>query len=219
MQGKRRGMTIVEMLVVMVLLSLLFYYIYKLLEPGLRVWRHSDTKVNLQQNTLVGIYRLKTELRESNQNTVSILHYDMAKDRMGYCICFASARNEKGDLFLKMGATNAGDPDWQKYIIYYHDDQKRLRRFATRDYIGYKQTDGMRINCEPRDIAHVDDLVKDKVVAKFIKDFKLEFSPSFELWKGVINMDIYAFYDDPSPLERFGTSLRTAVGVRYDQED
>jgi type II secretory pathway pseudopilin PulG len=215
----KRGITIIEMLVVMLLLSILFYYIFKLLEPGLRVWRQSDTKVNLQQNTLVGIYRLKNELKESNQNTVTIRKYAIAIDRMGDCVSFASARNEKGELILQTGSTNAGDPQWQKFVIYYHDNKSRLRRFVTDSYAGYKQADGMRINCEPRDIARIDDVVRDKVVARFIKSFRIDYVPNFNDWKGIINMELNALHDDPNPRERFSTSLRTAVGVRYDQED
>jgi prepilin-type N-terminal cleavage/methylation domain-containing protein len=214
-----RGLTIVELLVVMVLLSILFYYIFKLLEPGLRVWRQSDRKVNLQQNTLVGIYRLKNELRESNQNTVTIRKYDMTTDLMGDCVCFASARNEKGELIIKTGAGSAGDPEWQRYVVYYLDNKSRLRRFATTDYAGYKETDGMHIKIEPRDIAKIDDITRDKVVARFIKVFKADYVPDLKNWRGIINMQLYALYEDPNPRECFGTSLRTSVGVRYDQED
>jgi hypothetical protein len=214
------------LMVVCILTFLLFYYIYKLLTPGLTAWRRSEVKVTLQQNTVIGMYRLKKEIEESNVYTVTVRHCDLAIEKISDLVCFASARDKNGTLRTRFvtytGRTgfDSGAPDWQKYIIYYHDYKSRLRRMETPDYVSFREAQGMRIRCDPTTLIHVDDTSLDSVVTRKIERFAVAFDPpTADEWKGGLYVSLVAFNPDPNPVEEFRTTLETTMVVRYDDLD
>jgi hypothetical protein len=219
-----RGITVVELLVSAVLMFMLFYYIYKLLEPGLRVWRQSDVKVRLQQNNLVGMYRLINEVKETNRNSVVVRKCDPPQNKVKCLICFASARDNEGNMVTRKmtyGTTqiDTGEPAWQKFVIYYLDDQTRLRRYdsgvlGADSYTTLKENPGMRIATDPINRVNADDYRTNAVIARQIQTFDILYNPNEAEWKGLI-VKLSALHPDPNPREQFSNSLETSVGVRY----
>jgi hypothetical protein len=220
----RRGMSIAETIVVAVLMFMLFYYIYKLLEPGLRVWRQSEKRVSLQQSTLISMYRITGDLKESNKYSVTLRNYDLAVDGVGTVICFASARDQDGTMHTRQihygsgPVFDSGEPEWQKYVFYYLDNKRRIRRFETNSYTTYKETDGMHLKVEPLMVISPSNPLTNAVIARNIKTFQSVYSPD-PLSDGAslkgLTITIGASYPDPDPRERFDTELETTVGVRY----
>jgi hypothetical protein len=230
---RQRGLSIAELLVVAVLLGIIFYMVFRMLEPGLRVWRQSDVRVRLQQSTLVAMYRLSNELKESNQNSVTLKPCNIVTDRVSMLVCFASARNNTGDLVLLKdqfgtGAVfDTGEPNLQKYVIYYRDDKRRMRRYETAvpspaptpAYSTYRESGSMHINGDPLAYIHIDDIAADPVVSRDIEDFTVDYTPVGSDWKGGLLVKISAKHDDPNPAEQFEMKLETTVRVRYDDKD
>ena len=210
----RKGISVVEVLVVTVVLGLLFYNIYRLLIPGMTIWMKSDKKVTLQQSALVSLYRIKDELKESNLNTYTYRQYDKDVDHLTTLICFASAIDKNGTLVNKTLHNADGsdiktpNPDWQKYVIYYLDDRKRIRRHETDSYATMKQPDGMEMLKEPIDEI---DLVRDKIISTRIEEFNVEKHNASPVWNGGVRLEIKAHDDDID----FSTTLETIVGMRY----
>jgi hypothetical protein len=238
-RSRARGISIAELLVSAALLGYLLYSIFRLLEPGLRVWRQSDVRVTLQQCTLVAMYRLTNEIKESNRNTVTLKNYDPAVDRVSALICFASNRDGQGNYVSKKGETNSGvtydsgEPDWQKYVIYYLDDKSRLRRHETpvvADPVplpspapphpnSYRDAGDMHMKFDPLKIIQIDNLASDSVVARSIHDLSIDGDPSSPEWGGALTVGITALHPDPNPAEQFQMKLETTVRVRYDDTD
>jgi hypothetical protein len=234
-----RGISIAELLVSVVLLGYLFYSIFRLLEPGLRVWRQSDVRVSLQQSTLVAMYRLTNELKESNLNTVTLKRYDPATDRISTLICFASSRDRQGNYVSKKGETNSGvtydtgEPDWQKYVIYYLDNKSRLRRHETSIVADpvplpspspvhpykYRNAADMHMMFDPLTIIQINDLTADPAVARSISDLSIDGDPALTDWTGALTVGITALHPDPNPAEQFQMKLETIVRVRYNEKD
>jgi len=224
------GITVVELTVASVLLGVLFYCIYGLLSPGLKAWRESDVKVAIQQNTLLGMYRLINEVKETNRFSVAVDNYDVPYQRISSIICFLSSRNNRGDLVTKKifcGGEwmDTGEPEWQKYVIYYLDDRERIRRYETPvnasyspPYKEYREVDSMMMKFRPVDMVHLDNLSSDSVVARNISKLRLGSSVDTESEKMAVNVMITA-YDPSGSVKDYSTSLQTTVGVRYNEED
>ncbi|MDQ7825766.1 MAG: hypothetical protein RDV48_23395 [Candidatus Eremiobacteraeota bacterium] len=220
MRRERNGHTVIEMLVVLVILILLFWSVYRLLAPGLRAWVKSDSKVMVQQNALLGMYRLTNELKESNIYTVSLMDYN------GHSlICCASSRDREGNLHSRIflygvgSSYDTGSPEWQKYIIFYLDDKSRIRRYETpvsppaTTFTTYRSSDTMRIAVDPASLINPSDTLSNKVIANKIKTLSILYNPSSGDWKGGLDISITAWDDE----QDFETTLETTIGVRYDE--
>jgi hypothetical protein len=212
----RRGTSLVEILVASALLGLLFYNIYRLLVPGMQVWMKSDKKVTLQQNALLGMYRLKDEIKETNQNTITLREYDINTDKIDTLICFASAVDNNGVLKNKT-VTNldgtkveAPEPEWQKFVIFYRDNQNKIRRHEKYTYETAREPGSMRIAGDPKNEI---DLIGDRIVAARIKTLEILYNSPPPEWNGGLNIKITAFDDDID----FTTTLETTVGARYNE--
>ena len=222
------GISILELTISFVLLGILFYCIYSLLRPGLRVWRESDMRVSTQQNTLVGIYRMINDAKETNSHSVIYGTYDPAVDGISSIICFASARDRAGTVrtgTITCGGTQiaTGEPEWQQYIIYYLDSQNRLRRYETlassppETYQDLKGTNTMRIKEPAIYKIRTGDLLRDKVIARNIK--KMEAVPRTLSTGGQTAIFIrLTAYDPHNNIQDYSLTLETAVGVRYNEK-
>ena len=220
--ARARGITIVELLVVSVILMLFFYMVYLLLAPGLRVWRKSDIKVTLQQNTLVGMRMMMNELRESNVNTVTIQKYEPSIHGISTLVCFASPRDFSGTLqgkWVDEGGFHydSGFLVWSKFIIYYHDTERRLRRYDRIDFDSNKESGGMHIAGDPVAYIHVGDLQTDRVIARNIENFEVKYNPPPPDWKRYIDLKLEARDRLNSDMEDYVTGLQTTVEVRYNE--
>lgn len=220
MKGKyiSRGLTVVEVMVSSALVFILFYYIFKMLAPGMRVWMKSDIKVNLQQNTLVAMTRLTNELKESNKYSVSLREYHGIND-ISTLICFASARDSRGDFKFREeefagSMLPNGEPEWQKFIIYYLDTKSRLRRFETLSYDTLRDIYGMDIAGDPSNLIDVNDSVRNAIVGRKIETLSILYNPSEDTCRG---FDIrLTAYDENDRVEEFSTTLQTTIEVRYE---
>jgi hypothetical protein len=225
---KQRGISLIELIVCALLMFMLFYYIYKLLAPGLRVWRQSEKRVCLQQSNLVSMYRVTNDLKETNKYSVSLKRYDKATmlenlNGDGYLICFASARDQNGTYHTRQvqygtaPAFDSGEPEWQKYVIYYIDNSRRIRRYETPTFTPYKDPVAMTINGDVFSIITPSNLSTNSVISRNVGDFTADYSPdppNASTFKG-LRIVVSAWYDDPDPREQFKTALETTVGVRY----
>lgn len=221
----RKGISLIEVIVVSVLVFMMFYYIYKMLAPGMRAWRRSDVKVSIQQNNLVAMYRLMNDLKESNIHTISLRNCDVKSDRISTLICLASARDEKGVLHTKIKNYGAGknydskEPDWQNFVIYYLDEKMRLRRRVAGNYIACREPRGMSFKGNPVNAISVDNTTTDQVIARKIEALTILYNPDEEHWSGGFDVKIVAAYLDPDPAETFRTALQSTLEVRYDEPD
>jgi hypothetical protein len=217
MSRRVQGSTLIELIVAAVLLLILFYIIYSLLSPGFRAWMRSEKKVEIQQQTVISVYSLTNELRESHQKSVTIKNYNPSVDHVSTLICFASHRDKNGIIRTKQlqygigPPFDSGEPEWQKYVIYYLDDKSRLRRWETTDYLSYKDANSMQIGIEPLNCIKVTDLLSNRVIARKIESFTIMCDPAGTNWKGCLDMTLVSYDDE----QKFRTSLTTDVGVRY----
>jgi hypothetical protein len=217
MRKKLQGNTIVEVLVSAVLLLLLFSIIYSLLSPGFKYWMRSQKKVEIQQQTVISVYSITNELRESHQKSVTIKNYNPPTDHVSTLVCFASNRDKNGTIRtqqLQYGIGppfDSGEPEWQKYVFYYLDDNSRLRRGETTDYLSYKAANSMQISIDPLNYIKINDLLSNRVIARKIESFSIDYDPGGTTWKGCLNMTLVS-YDEEN---KFKTTLTTSVGVRY----
>lgn len=220
-----RGLTVLEMIVVTILIFLIFYYIYKMLSPGIAAWRKSEIKVSLQQNTMVALYRLKNELEESNVNTVTLKIYNPSVDKISTLICFASPRDKNGIIHTKWlsyagrAAFDSGVPDLQKYVIYYLDAKFNLRRSETSNYTNFRSTDSMQIRGDPKSYISIDNLMINPIIARQIEELTIRYNPNLEEWRGGIDISISAVQRDLEGVEQFRTNLETTFVVKYDDID
>lgn len=216
-------MTLVETLVVVVLLMLIFSYIYRLIVPGLRAWAKGDVKVKVQQAALVSFYRLTSELKETNRNTISIRKYDVIYDGVSTLICFASSRDREGALVNKTETWGiTGKPQWQKYIFYYLDKKERFRRYemdpVTKPYSGWHEDRGMHFRQDPLGSIDPDNVIRDRVIANNVRTFEILYNPSENSWENGLDVTVTA-YGTYGSTEEFSTCLRTTIRVRYNDEE
>jgi hypothetical protein len=71
---KQRAMTLAEIIVVCVLMGIVSYCLYATLLPGIRAWRKSDVKADIQRHALVAMQRISRELRSSDIESLVIIH-------------------------------------------------------------------------------------------------------------------------------------------------
>ena len=104
------GMSLIEMLVVLVILILLSGSLAWMLMSGKTIWQASLTASADRQNIQLAAQRISQELRDSQIGLITNNTGGTSK-----AFSFLSAYNDKG-VFI---TDNAGLPVWQKYVIYY----------------------------------------------------------------------------------------------------
>jgi prepilin-type N-terminal cleavage/methylation domain-containing protein len=101
-----RGMTLVELLISMTIITLLMGSFMWMLLAGKAAYQSSATHSRTRQELQVAFHRTVQELRESNYNTITLVPAGFS---------FLSARDRSGDFVTD----NVGAPVWQKYVLYY----------------------------------------------------------------------------------------------------
>ncbi|MDQ7822006.1 MAG: type II secretion system protein [Candidatus Eremiobacteraeota bacterium] len=117
----RRGITLHEILVVGVLMALIATCLYWALLPGIRAWRRSDTRADIQKTALVAMKKIETELRASDRSSLVILKQNYQEKTTGRtlacdAITFLSPFGRTGGLQYD---TLSGSILWQKHGVFY----------------------------------------------------------------------------------------------------
>lgn len=118
----RRGMSIVEMMVVCVVFALLFGLVYKALVPGLDAWKRSEPRSQLQEHCLVAMGRITSDLRNTHIATVSLstgayADPETGETRDAHSLSLLTPLDGSGDV----ARDSHGRILWQKYLVYYLD--------------------------------------------------------------------------------------------------
>jgi len=122
-QGGEKAMTLAEIIVVSVLMIILTYCLYSTLLPGVRAWRKSDIRADVQQNALIVLQRVSTELRSSDIDSVVIKEQTCTESGTGRtlpccAIIFLSPVGAKNEPLYDV---NSGQIIWRKHAVFYLD--------------------------------------------------------------------------------------------------
>lgn len=165
---RRRGVSLLEVVVAAALSGLVLALIAQVLRPGLRAWVKGAHKAEVQQNCLIALARVTEEYRNANPDSVRVTS-DVSRDDQGRechrdAIVFLSSR----DRFGHMEFTPDGDPKWQRWVFFYHD--------GNGNKIRWQDLPLETSNMNP-DLNAVPTLVKsdtDRIVARWVRSFELD---------------------------------------------
>lgn len=62
-----KGLTLIELIITMLIISLLLGSIYGILEGALKVWLQGSERIDIQQNARIAINTLETEIRRADR--------------------------------------------------------------------------------------------------------------------------------------------------------
>ncbi|MBI4437208.1 MAG: prepilin-type N-terminal cleavage/methylation domain-containing protein [Candidatus Omnitrophica bacterium] len=154
----KKGLTLVELMVTVLLFTVLSSAAYIALEVGRRSMRVGGVELELQQAARKAMMEMLKELRETDAGTVTIYTYtDTQNGERHQAIAFASPRGSatapKDSGTCGDGVTNnacfhigsSGDPSWRSLIVYAvyetSDGRKELRRYHNFDAFTYYNSD------------------------------------------------------------------------------
>jgi prepilin-type N-terminal cleavage/methylation domain-containing protein len=109
------GLTLVEVLVVLSIFSILLTAIYFIFQMGLSAWHKTATKNELLQQVQIVNFRLSKELERSSLGSLS------ADTALGI-VAFLSPLDNDGVFVVG----TEGRPEWQRYIVYYHNSAENV---------------------------------------------------------------------------------------------
>lgn len=109
---KRRGHSLVEMLVTLVLVGLLIVCIGSLVSAAARYYNHSTKSLELQESLLTACSRTATEISESNYTSLTV------DDGPPACVVFITPRLATGLVSVD---PVTGKSSWQRMVAYYTD--------------------------------------------------------------------------------------------------
>lgn len=122
---RRRGATLIELIVVMFLMSLMMISVGALMREGQNFYFGSIESLDLQKDALVAISRVSNELGDTNISSVRVYPDPQAADRPAAVppdtvfnstgIVFASPRDATGNFQFD----SAGRIVWQTFVCYY----------------------------------------------------------------------------------------------------
>lgn len=120
----RRGMGLLEALVVSALLVMLFGIVYAFLVPGLRAWTRSDAQSQSQQQALLVTSMISREVHYSHPGNLIVKPVDGPEGTSRDAVAFVSSLDGEGrESFDATGSTL-----WQTILYIYHDgDAQRVR--------------------------------------------------------------------------------------------
>lgn len=109
-RNRRRGTTVLELLIYSTILGLVMTGIYSVLIAGMRYFHTADTSVELQSNAMDALANISQQLAEGNGASCSI-----GTSPAG--IVFGSPRDANGNFQFN----SSGSLLWQKYVCFYID--------------------------------------------------------------------------------------------------
>jgi len=120
----RKGITIVELIIVSIVFSLFLVAIYTILDAGLKSWNMGQTRTDLQNSGQVVIRRMVRELTMASQNSLMwdrngynrALAHIGGTDIVHEYIVFETPIRDSAFAYQE---DNFGTPLWQGYIAYY----------------------------------------------------------------------------------------------------
>lgn len=104
----KRGMTLIELIIVTMIMFLLSGSLFWMIIAGKSIWQSSVTRSSDRQELHTTVERITKELRDSDSTLITVSSTPSA-------ICFLSAFNNQGRFIT----ADTGAPVWQKYVIYY----------------------------------------------------------------------------------------------------
>lgn len=166
--SRRRGVSLLELVVAAGLAGLVLALIVQVLRPGLRAWVKGAHKSEVQQGCLIALSRLTEEYRNAHADSVRVTN-DVSRDEQGRerhrdAIVFLSLLDSKG----RMATTPDGDPKWQRWVYLYHDGDG--------NHIRWQEIPLATPDVSP-DLHAVPILVKsdtDRIVAHYVRSFDLD---------------------------------------------
>lgn len=109
-RSTKRAASLIEILISCAIMSLVLTCIYALFQAGVRYLRSTNTAIELQQQSLLGMIWLTHDLGESNTRTIKVF-----SDGPG--ILLGSPRDDAGNTWVDV----SGSVRWAKFICYYID--------------------------------------------------------------------------------------------------
>jgi len=91
MKRKRRGATVLEVLIASTILLLVFATAGGSLSSGLQAWRRSELRADVQGNAMVALHAACGGLRESPSNAVRTFRVDLPEGRRGDALAWRAA--------------------------------------------------------------------------------------------------------------------------------
>ena len=110
MQSKRRGITLLELIISSVLVSLLMLEVWALMSAGSRYYHRANTILELQRSALVTLSWMSRELGEGDPIS---FRNDLASPTPGFV--FGSPRGVDGEIDFN----DKGILQWQTMVCYY----------------------------------------------------------------------------------------------------
>lgn len=111
---KIRGVTLAELVVVIVVFGLFIFAVYTALDMGLKGWQMGEVKANLYQKAQAAMGYIVKDFRYSTWKSAQIDNYGDPEELNEY-ICFESPV----DNMSGSAQQNDGFPVWQSYVLYY----------------------------------------------------------------------------------------------------
>ena len=122
---KLKAMSLIELLITLLIITLLTGIIIWLFLAGKKVWLASEVRVSLRQEMQIVTHRITRELQDSNLKLLTSVDNGSLK-----AFSFPSAFDDNG----KFVTDSRGYPVWQKYLIYYlADDSTVLLKKTVKD--------------------------------------------------------------------------------------
>lgn len=108
--GKKRAMSLIELLITFVVVILLMGSLFWMLLAGKTMWQGSVTRSTGRQDVQTACWKIALDLRDSKFSTIT-------NNTTGTpsAFSFLSAYNSSGNFVTD----SSGKVSWQKYIIYY----------------------------------------------------------------------------------------------------
>jgi prepilin-type N-terminal cleavage/methylation domain-containing protein len=137
----KRGITLVELIIVILIFSLFMIVIYSTLDVGFKMWKLGETRTDVESKSESFIRRMAMEIRNSNSYAIifnepddpnSIYHSDTPY------ICFETPVYN-GEVKYK---EDTGDILWQGFILYYamEDPNDHASRILYRRYLPHNSS-------------------------------------------------------------------------------
>jgi len=150
---KRKGFTILELVISCVVFGLFLLGVYATLDVGLRSWQLGETKSDLHQKAEVALARIMKDFRYTTLMTLDIDPDTTPVTGFHQYICMETPVNyQTGDIAVDM--ENCGSPRWYGYVLYYiyprigQPNPQNLKRDLYRRYIS-RNTAGIPMNSLP----------------------------------------------------------------------